>query len=479
MSSLLGERRISPVQGIQEPRHEVFPAEWSTVQADLVIEFCEAAGLILDPWQQLWLRHGMAEQSPGKWSAFETAAVVSRQNGKGEVLMARELGGMFLLEEKIQIHSAHQFKTCREAFLKMKWLVQSSPLLEQQVKTIRNANGEEGIELRNGARLQYVARSNNSGRGFTGDLIVFDEAQILGNGPIEDMMPTLSTKPRAQVWYAGTTGTPDSTYLARLRRRALKGDAGRLAYLEWSADEDSFDPRSRDDWARANPALGIRISEEYIEDEQKAMSPEGFARERLSIGDWPSDDNFRLIPEENWLACEDASSARPVGIVASLEVDQLRGSAVIAVCGVRPDGLPAVEIAVQRAGLDWVADRVDELDQEWSPDLWVVDKGGPAGTFLADMQSRGIRTVVPAVAEVAQAAEGFYDAVLAGRVRHTGDTRLSTAVAGAARRPIKDAWAWGRRASTTDISPLVACSFALWGFTVHGDGLSPGDLTII
>ena len=485
MSSQLAERLISPLRGVQTPRIEECPPESNTVQADLVIEFCEAAGLFLDPWQKIWLTHGLAEQKPGKWSAFEIASVVSRQNGKGEVLLARELGGMYLLGEKIQIHSAHQFKTCREAFLKMKRVVQSSPLLEGQIKAIRNANGEESIELRNGARLQYVARSNNSGRGFTGDLIVFDEAQILGNGPVEDMMPTLSTKPQAQVWYAGTTGTTESVYLARLRRRAQKGNAGRLAYMEWSVDEDDYDPASRADWARANPALGIRISEEYVEDERQAMTADGFARERLSVGKWPADIDNRVIRADDWDGCGDARGDRPRDPVCfGLDTNLERSQVDIAVAGRRADGMLAVELADQRPGLDWVVARVVELDSKWAPLGWVVDAGGPAGTLVPLLEGAGVNVLVPSSREVTQASEGFYDVVIDGTLRHTEDRRLSTAVAGAEKKIFPDgAWMWSRRSSSTDITPLMAASFAVWGYRMQtdrfGDGLRPDDITVL
>jgi phage terminase large subunit-like protein len=450
-------------------------------QADDVFDLCEACGLFLDPWQKIWLRRGLAQRADKKWAAFEVAGVVARQNGKGEVLMAREIAGAVLLGEQMQIHSAHQFKTCREAFKKMKALIRSSPLLDDLVYKIWNANGEESVEWKNGARLQYVARENNSGRGFTGDLIVFDEAQILGNGPIEDMMPTLSTKPRAQVWYAGTTGTERSVYLARLRRRAQAGDAGRLAYLEWSVDPDSYDPAVPAFWAQANPALGIRISEEYVADERAALPPEGFARERLSVGDWPTDAEHRVIPADRWLECADRRSPRPADpVVFAVDVNPERTSASIAVAGRRDDGMLVVEMAEPpRQGLEWVAARCEELDGSWRPLLWVVDKGGPAGTEIEMLEQAGLSVMSPTVAEVAQASEGFYDLVMQSNIRHCADVDLDAAVAGATTRPIGEGWGWARRTSSTNISALVAASLAVWGFRSQADReLGPDDFYI-
>jgi hypothetical protein len=48
---------------------------------------------------------------------------VPRQNGKGEVLMARELFGLFELGERLIIHTAHEFKTSAEHFHRLEAVV--------------------------------------------------------------------------------------------------------------------------------------------------------------------------------------------------------------------------------------------------------------------------------------------------------------------------------------------------------------------
>jgi hypothetical protein len=40
-------------------------------------------------------------------------------------------------------------------------------------------------------------------------------------------------------------------------------------------------------------------------------------------------------------------------------------------------------------------------------------------------------------------------------------------VAGAAKRPLGDSWAWARRGLSVDISPLVAVSLARWGYATR------------
>jgi hypothetical protein len=64
--------------------------------------------------------------------------------------------------------------------------------------------------------------------------------------------------------------------------------------------------------------------------------------------------------------------------------------------------------------------------------------------------------------EHAQACGEFFDAAQQDRLRHLGSTELTAAVAGAATRNLGEAWAWARKKSSVDISPLVACTLAAW-----------------
>jgi hypothetical protein len=47
--------------------------------------------------------------------------------------------------------------------------------------------------------------------------------------------------------------------------------------------------------------------------------------------------------------------------------------------------------------------------------------------------------------------------------RHVPRPALDAAVAGSAKRPLGDSWAWARRGISVDICPLVAASLARWG----------------
>jgi phage terminase large subunit-like protein len=234
-SSGLGQRVVA-LRGNQEPRILTGP-KFSSTAGDEAIHLAAHAGLHLDPWQQLVLRQSLGEDTAGKWAAFEVALLVARQNGKGSCLEARELWGLFLGGEQLIMHSAHLYKTSVEAYRRIKGLIQNTPDLHKRVLRYPAAHGEEGIELKNGARLQFVARTKGSGRGFTGDCVILDEAYNLDDGALTALMPTMSARPNPQIWYTSSAGNEDSQVLGRVVRRGHRDDPS-LCYMDWSIDHE-------------------------------------------------------------------------------------------------------------------------------------------------------------------------------------------------------------------------------------------------
>lgn len=449
----------SGLQGWQRPRVSSVPDGDDAAGVE-AIELAESVGVHLDEWQQHAIRAALTERADGRLSAFEVALVVARQNGKGEVLGVRELAGLFLLGEQLILHSAHEFKTAQEAFRRVLTWVDNSDDLRKKVARVRTSHGEEGIELLSGARLRFVARSTGSGRGFTGDCVILDEAFKLPPEAVGALLPTLSARPNPQLWYASSAGHADSEVLRAVRDRGVKGDDPNLCYLEWSADP-SLASDDRTGWAQANPALGIRISEEHVERELNAM-PEGeFARERLGIWDEAAGADS-AIGIDAWAHCFDGTSRvlDPVAFAVDVSPD---GTGAIAVAGARHDGLLHVEVIEHRPGTQWLPARVQELFRRWNPSAIVLDAGGPAGALLPDMDRLGLQVTKVAGREAAQAAVGFAALVNESGLRHLDQPNLNAAVAAAKRRNVGDLWAFGRRGSFVDIAPLVACSLAAWG----------------
>ncbi|MFE3381919.1 terminase [Streptomyces anulatus] len=492
-------------KGVQAPRLFTAPPVFQSSAAQEAVELAAMAGLELFPWQQHVLDVGMRERADGQWSSFEVAVNVPRQNGKGGVIEARELAGLFLLKEHLLVHSAHEFKTSRVAFQRIQSLILGCPDLRKRVKKVLNNTTETSITLVTGQSLQFIARSGSSGRGFTGDLNILDEAMSLGDDAMGALMPTMSAVPNPQLWYLGSAGIGSpSVQLARLRRRAQAAlEAGEpdpsLAYFEWSVDphadecqpgctehDDADDPHA---WAKSNPSLGYLISHEFVRNERASLGSGGiFERERLGVGTYPSDeaDTWQVIGEDAWrsLAAADAHpearnpDGSPIPGVLSFAIDVTpeRSHAAIAVAGPWRGGTH-VEVPDHRPGTGWVVERARELHERWKPRCWVVDAGGPAGSLIPDLEDAlGVKVASPKTREIAQSCGQFYDAVTDQSLSHHDPAPLATALAGAQKRPLGEAWAWSRRGDGVDISPLVAVTFAKWGLNADvEDDIDPLD----
>src|SRR5262245_61445927 len=99
------------------------PRAVSLVDAERAVALANAYGLAggeeLDESQSLMLRLAMGRRRDGKWAAATVGNFEPRQAGKNDTVAARELAGLILLEERLIIHTAHEFPTANEAFLRM------------------------------------------------------------------------------------------------------------------------------------------------------------------------------------------------------------------------------------------------------------------------------------------------------------------------------------------------------------------------
>ncbi len=416
----------------------------------------------------------MGERPDGQWSSFETAVIVARQNGKGSIFEALALAKLVLFESQLFIYSSHEFKTSREAFARIGKLIDCTPELSSRVlRTVKNPS-EFGYDFRQGQRLRFFARSGGSGRGWSADDLFFDEAFRLGGEAMAALLPTLSTRPNPQVWYASSAALSTSEQLHRLRKRALSGEGtDRLAYLEWSAPDDC-DPADPQMWAMANPAIGYRMTEEFMRGQFEALGPEGFRREHLSIPDAPESASGG-IDLVTWTASADPDSAAVDPATFALEVGDDREWSCISVGGKRSDALWHGAVVDYRRGTEWVVDRAAELWRKWSPSAFVIDPSSPAGSLIPLLEARGVVVTKVTTREVSQACGQFYDFVRQGDFRHRDDPALNVAVRSATRRTTGDLWRFERR-SSTDISPLLSVVIALWVASRERAPLADADL---
>lgn len=466
---------------MQRPRLLQVPDRAATLAED-ALDLWYLTGRMLDPWQELSLDALFSVDSFGQWVCTEFGELVARQNGKGDILSPAELAHLYLWpkpngEPKTIVHTAHQFKTAREAFLKLQRAIKSSPALIGEISRISTSHGEEGFELANGNRLLYLARSRNSGVGFTTDVLIIDEAQEMGQEALDALLPTMSAVENTQIIFTGTV--PDelnnSEVWEGVRDRGRAGIDPRQGWIEFTPDGSDDPDRAAkinrldpEVWAQANPGLGYRPGlATSIGDEALRMDPESFGRQRLSI--WPNrrpEETVRLseLDLDVWRNTAGPEwSVGGDGAVIALALGRGGGYATIGKA-VRVD---SDQIAVEHHKTDrqtrWVVADVKALKTELGDALVVLDPKN-AAPILSALDAAKIKYLPMNLDEIAAAHSQFIEYVNAGLVPHRDQPEVTKSLEHATTRPLGRAgFTWEPSDPAKPVSMAQVVTWALWG----------------
>ena len=420
------------------------------------------------PWQRLVLDVALeVDPATGHLAYREVRLTVPRQQGKSTLLLVAMTHRCLAMgEQQRVVATAQSHQDARS-----KWQDDYVPrLLDSpfaKLVQIRRANGSEAIRWSNGSLWSLMAPTEKSGHGATLDLAVLDEAFAQIDNRVEQAVkPAMMTRSEPQFWVVSTAGTTESIYLNEKvddgRLRADRGDTTGVCYFEWSADPEA-NPLDPETWKTCMPALGHTVNIETIEADLHTMSLSEFKRAYLNLRiDRRHSDP--VIDTDVWRSRIDKRSQVVAPVVFAVDVTPDRSHAAVAVAGRRDDGLRHVEVVEHRGDVRWVVDYLVQLRERWPGSDLMLDPSGPAGGLLPNLHERGIEPRLINARAMGQACALFYDYVAAGELVHIGQPVLDTAVGGARRRKMRDAWAWSRDSVAVDISPLVAVTLALWGF---------------
>lgn len=421
-------------------------------------------GIQLDPWQCDVLADWMGRDGARRWAAPSCGGSVPRQNGKSLLVQGRSISGMLLFHESV-IYTAHLQKTATETFEEMRSFFEG-PKVRRHVAEIKTALGREQIILKSGARIKFLARTRNGGRGQHGDLLIFDEAQELDETAQGSFLPAVSASLNPQTIYVGTPPGPDvtGTVFRELRSRALRGESKRTAWFEFSVSEIG-DIQDKKRWAAANPALGRRIQLSTIEGEAEQLDPDTFARERL--GWWSPAHTARVdyvIEKSAWDQCA-SSDPKPEGKTAYGVKFAADGSAVCLCGAVLPKDAPAriaiIEMQPGGRGIAWLADWLNERYEKAS--CVVIDGRGGADVLVDRLRETWkVKNSVlrPSAKEVVAAAGLLVNTVNESKLTwYRPQQALRESAITAVKRPIAGGYGFGGENSL----PVEACALALWG----------------
>jgi hypothetical protein len=473
--------------GAQVPRLHQVPVGAVGTAGDDAIEWAESIGwdddaghgfYQLDEWQKFCIRGLLSEDATARLCAEVALLIVARQNGKGTILEVVELYALFVLELPLILHTAHLGETSADHMARLLAAISSDPELDAQCKPVF-AKGYEAIERRDGGEIRFRTRSKKGGRGGSPQMVVFDEALFLTDQQVSAILPSLSAQTmrddRPLLIYASSAPIGESEMLHGLRSSILRGAVPQAWMAEWSVELPDLgddlagamravmdDPESM---YQANPGVGIRIDPEWCWTiERGSMTPEAWCVERLGVV-FSADGDSGVVPAAEWEACRDATSSVESGRIA-LAVGPGSAWAAIGLAGEREDGSLHLEVVRHAAGTDWLVEACRAGVDRFGPLL--VDPKAPTMAVLAMLADAGVEVEELATGDVTRACAELQLDVKNCRARHLDQPELNAAVAGVGIRPVGEAWVFSAKASTVDVTPLLAVTLAGHGARVGG-----------
>ena len=474
--------------GHQEPVYQLVP-EGNPRLGEKAVKFCRMVGLTLYPWQEQLLLDMLRTNTIGGdelFAAREVVVSLARQNGKGEVLVARELVGVYLLGEKTILHTAHFLDTALDAAGRLWEVISDNPALmnfwgEDKKPRRLKGNGKESIQfpgLGDDAQIQFRTRTPKTGRGLSVELLVLDESFSLPNQINAGLESLTLAQPNAQrIYISSPVDRFEHAHGAvfSAKRWAAQDGAHNVLYKEWSMGPED-DPFAPETWAKTNPSLvdAPKPGVQLVEIENKAASAktsevlrDAFVVENLGTGNWvPRDgddsDFVPIIGLDDW--DEKASVWPGLGVDTCFGVDVSPGAKTASVVAASrfSDGKVFLSIAPD-VGFDRerLVSGVAETVQVVDPSGVLVDVKSPASTLVKPLEQVGVRCDEMSWTMVKAALEEFLTLWNEGRIRHDGDERWRDALLCAGFRETSGGRAFAP-ARDGDITPLVAASFAVW-----------------
>ena len=421
-----GAKVKPPLVGAIKPRI-MSPELKGNSYGDAFAEFCRSCNYELMPWQKYVADDFLTVDKAGNFVRKTIAILVARQNGKSWLASFRILFGLFVLGEKSVVAMSSNRSMALTTFRQVISVIEANEHLREQVKLNRGmvgrfANGQESIELKNGATYKVVAATRDGARGLTADLLFIDELREISEEAMKAAKPTTRARPNSQSLFTSNAGDAYSLVLNDLRERALSYPAESLGWYEYSAPQHSaVDDRKA--WAMANPALGITISEDVLAEAVSTDSVETIKTEMLCTwvssltSPWPNmafedcgDKTLQMGPGPlTYFAFDKAQNTRTASLVAG----QLL-----------PDGRIGVGILQQ-----WRSEvAVDDLKIATDIKGW-ADKYNPAGILFDHYATQSIaqRLAVSGCKMEDVSGQQFYqacgdllDGIVAKRIVHSG-----------------------------------------------------------
>lgn len=437
-------------------------------------------------WQRMVLEVACEVDERGRFVYREVVITVPRQSGKTTLLLCKCTHRCLAWQRQVVVYSAQTRNDSRK-----KW---EDDYLEQLDHSpfngrfrARKTNGNEAIIWKaTRSRFGITSTTEKAGHGSTLDEAYIDEAFSFQDARLEQAFkPAMITRPNAQTWIVSTAGTEKSLYLQgkveRGRAVVESGVQEGMAYFEWAADPDEEDYGNPEVWRTCMPALHWpdctvdctehTVWEEAVQADYLSMDLNEFRRAYLN--QWcPAETHVPIVDPEVWQGLAKKRATWKGQTAFGIAVNPERTSASIGASGEARDGRLVVEVVDNQPGTAWVVQRCVELQTKHESLGFWIDKRSAAASLVGDLIEAGVVVHEIGSAENAQACGQWYDDATQDRMWHRDDARLTVAMLGATKRDVGDAWAFERRGTGMDITPLDGCNLARYGAALNVADLS-------
>lgn len=423
-------------------------------------------------WQQRQVNAIMAVDDDGLWKHMKYGLCVSRRNGKGEILAAREFDGIINLDEKI-CHTAHRTTTSHDAFNRLYTLLKKAGYEEHSKKKkempersffASKQYGLEHIEINGGGVIDFRTRTNNGGLGEGFDLLVIDEAQEYTSKQESALAYTVSASDNPQIIMTGTppTATSGGDVFMRLRDTIMQGTAVDVGWAEWSIDKQTEDVANPELWYEYNPSLGTVLKERNIRAELSTGEVD-FNIQRLGL--WLKYSQKSAISAAEWDVLK-ADAMPNIGdkyyIGVKFGKDGVNTAASIAMkTEDRKVFVEALDCRPIRDGVGWL------LEYFHNPKVEKVAIDGANGQQILSeaMKQNGFTApIIPKVSEIITANVMFEQAVVQKGITHMGQPSLRNSVTNCEKRAIGSNGGFGFKSISDlyDITIMDSAILAHW-----------------
>lgn len=434
------------------------------------IDLYATTNQVLMEWQQIQIKAIMAT-ADGLWQFMKYGISLSRRNGKGEVLAAREFWGIIKKGEKI-CHTAHRTTTSHDAFLRLYALLKKAGYEEHSRKKkempensffASKQYGLEHIEISGGGIIDFRTRTDNGGLGEGFDLLIIDEAQEYTSKQESALSYTVSASINPQIIMVGTPPTASSggDVFGRLRGKVIEGTAPEeVGWAEWAIDKRTEEIDNPDIWYEFNPSLGQTLRERNIRNEL-SNGVDDFNIQRLGL--WLEYSQQSVISEAEWTSLKDIPKLEDKRFLG-IKYGHDGHNVAVSVAAKTKDGRVFVECIDCRPvknGNAWIFDYLHNPKVEK-----VVIDGANGQMILANsMKEHGYqKPILPTVAEIITANAMWELAISSKGVCHSGQPSLTHSVSNCEKRAIGSKGGFGYKSISDlyDISLMDSAILAFW-----------------